>query len=659
MSHHEDRTKAKKYGQFFSGKLVSELLTSMIPCNSAIKSIIDPMVGIGDLLKAAHNRFSRATEIRGIDIDPDIATSCRKNIPSAKILTNDAFKSKEINLSTGWDLVITNPPYIRYQTLKSNPVIGLPDGDEIRNSLIKDISNSNILSEQDKKLYLSIAKKYSGLSDMVIPSWILCASIVKQGGYLAMVVPETWLNRNYAVPIHYLLLRCFEVIAIARDAESSWFNKAEVKTCLVVCRRKKNEALKKNKTKTILIDISTCLRSEDSLIGNLQYAHSSGYKALHHIISKKAIIENSGIKTSVLPTLEFFSMSLKELSNQEWICSEDKLHSNKPSIFPNEIKDIIKRYTDIEYTSLASLGWAVGQGLRTGANDFFYAKICSEKPTTIIQTASWHKKKFTLSSDNYRKAIKKRSDISGLVVDYKSLRNCIIYIQNQVRSADYLKLSKKARTKFSLTSPSLDNYISEADRYVSPKHGKPFKELSAVVTNEKKTKSGFERFWYMLPPLKDRHHPNLCIPRVCSESPATLFIKQTTTKEIIVDANFITLWHANPSSQLKMFALLNSTWAKAFLELLGITMGGGALKIESTHIYKIVFPKIHPNHSDALEAIGKSIVKSRHISAKLQDQIDKLVLSSFGSENFSLINNQLKELISQKIQERAGLKNDK
>ena len=44
----------------------------------------------------------------------------------------------------------------------------------------------------------------------------------------------------------------------------------------------------------------------------------------------------------------------------------------------------------------------------------------------------------------------------------------------------------------------LDDYVTQGERYISPSHKKTFKELSAVITNEKKTGDGFERFWYML-----------------------------------------------------------------------------------------------------------------------------------------------------------------
>jgi hypothetical protein len=660
MQHDKDENlKIKRFGQVFSGKLVGELLVSMLPDSLAIRTIIDPMVGRGDLLQAAHAKYLQADVVFGIDIDKDVIDICNNVIPEAKIINKDAFRSEEINIANGWDLVITNPPYIRYQTLKSNPKIGLPNGDELRNNLIAHIKYSKILNDKEKQLYLEIIKNYSGLSDMAVPSWILCSSIVKQDGYIAMVVPETWLNREYALPIHYLLLRCFEVIVLARDVESAWFENAQVRTCLVICRRKAIESIYNSYAKTVLIDINSEIVSQNSLVSKMVYNNRTGYAALNQIISSKTNCEGVGFSSRWLPTIELFPGLLVGLSEQKWICKEDKMKVNDSHYIPNEIKAIVSKCETVEYDTLESLGWSVGQGLRTGANSFFYADIITDDPMTIIQTQPWYGANIPLSIENYKKALMKRSDVNSYVIDYNNLVKCIIYIQHQVRHEDYIKLSHNMTEKYSLIADHLNDYITKGESYISPSHRRPFRELSAVITNEKKTDSGFERFWYMLPPLKERHIPNLCISRVCGESPETLFIKQETDKEIVVDANFITLCNADRCSQLITFAVLNSTWAKLFLEVTGTAMGGGALKIEASHVRKIVIPRIDNEKKKALESIGEGILENGYINKKIQKQIDEIITYPFGEENRVSVSRRMDELLKRKIQERTGRKYDK
>ena len=631
MRHYrDDDLKTKRYGQVFSGKLIGDLLVSMLPHNIDVKTVIDPMVGKGDLLQAAHTKYPKSEVVLGIDIDKDVIGMCNNTIPEARILIEDAFKSEEVNISDGWDLVITNPPYVRYQTLKSNPEIGLPDGKELRKNLITHIQQSVLLDDSERRLFLEIAKKYSGLSDMAVPSWILCASIVKRGGYMAMVVPETWLNRDYALPIHYLLLRCFEIIAVARDVESAWFENAEVRTCLVICKRKEIESIRDCYSDTVLIELSSGIMNQDSLVGKLKYGDSAGYKALNQIIYTRATYSSKGVSSRIVPAMELFPGLINGINKLKWIDKEEKLKASVVSCLPNEIRAIVSGGNEVEYDSLEDLGWTVGQGLRTGANDFFYARLLSEGKLSSVYTESWYDRQIAVDAENVRKAFKKRADVKGLVVNYNDIERCVLYIQHQIRKVDQQRLSHTVLDDYTVMGSDLDDYITQGENYISPSHKKVFRELSAVVTNEKIINDGYERFWYMLPPLKERHIPNLCISRVCGESPETIFVKQSPEKEIIVDANFITLWNPDYHAQMRAFVLLNSTWAKLFLEVTGTAMGGGALKIEASHVRKIVFPRIENERKKELENIGKKILKNRIIDSKLQKQIDEIVISSFG-----------------------------
>lgn len=93
---------------------------------------------------------------------------------------------------------------------------------------------------------------------------------------------------------------------------------------------------------------------------------------------------------------------------------------------------------------------------------------------------------------------------------------------------------------------------------------------------------------------------------------------------------------------------------KLFLEAAGTAMGGGALKIEASHVRKIVFPRIDDEKKKELENIGKRILKERRIGSKIQKQIDEIVLYPFGE----FVRNQLEKLFVRKMQERTGRKYD-
>ena len=261
----------KRFGQYFSGDKVAALLSLLLPQGRQYSSIIDPMAGKGDLLNAVASKALQSAHILGVEIDEPVAETCQKRLSQATIICEDAFRSEAIVTELGWDLVITNPPYVRYQ-LQNDGNSVMPTGNSIRNNLFALLNQLPYLDAEEKQLLLQITQNYSGLSDMAVPSWILCAALVKVDGVLAMVVPETWLNREYAKPIQYLLLKTFDVLAIARDVNACWFDNALVRTCLIVAKKKKIVPLSEaTGEKTLFIDLGAGLVGERSLVDNLTW----------------------------------------------------------------------------------------------------------------------------------------------------------------------------------------------------------------------------------------------------------------------------------------------------------------------------------------------------------------------------------------------------
>ena len=206
----------KRLGQYYSGINLAKLLCAL-SINNKVKSAIDPMAGKGDMLQGCINLGIDKNRTYGIEIDPlayeDISS---KNINHKNnFINSNVFDSRKTSRLTSrhWDLVITNPPYVRYQSLKKSAgnSSSIPSGDDVRDGLRSIISKNRDLSEEDMSIFTTLVENYSGLSDLAVPSWILCASMVKKGGVLAMVLPESWLSRDYATPVNYILMRMFDI----------------------------------------------------------------------------------------------------------------------------------------------------------------------------------------------------------------------------------------------------------------------------------------------------------------------------------------------------------------------------------------------------------------------------------------------------------------
>ena len=649
-----DDVRKKRYGQYFSGKNVANTLVSLLPESATIKNAIDPMVGSGDMLAAVSGKITSTQKICGVDIDGQAIAACRKKVPKAELFEGSAFITDEVLNGSGWDLVITNPPYVRYQLFNTNDKYGLPTGDEVRQNLKDMILRASYVSEDERQLFLKVVENYSGLADLAVPSWVLCALITKRQGYLAMVVPETWLNREYALPIHYLLLKTFEILTIAKDIDSVWFDNASVRTCLVIAKKRNSILpLKECNGKTYLLEIGKQLFGQHSIVEGLKFEDKTGDDAIKCILQENKNMKGEGVSGYSLKTKQLFYNLGMHLNEMKWVLEEDKGIIEDTHILPEELSSIIG--DEYELLTLEEMGWKVGQGLRTGANEFFYATVLKkddQSELVKIRTRAWNDKEIVTSMENVRMAIQNRNEVPGLCVRNSSLRKCILYLTDAVAPGDNAKLSPEAIDKYRVLDSELESYIRCGEEYLIPKKGKKFGELSAVKPNEKRNEKGYLRFWYMLPKLQRRHEPELCISRLCGKAVECLYVHNDDQNHIVVDANFITLWNQNKENNLCMFALLNSTWFKCYMELIGTRMGGGALKIEASHIKQVLFPKLTADIRDELSKLGSQLLNDDCNFDEIRRSIDIFIFKQYGKRKEEIIK-KLTFLFGKKLMERG------
>lgn len=651
MNDKEKITRQKRYGQYFSGRKVADLLVSLLPKGARIKNAIDPMVGTGDMLSALHSTDWEIERLVGIEIDPTIIDTCRRNNSTAEIIQGDAFVTRVPNSPKGWDLVITNPPYVRYQLFnESDNVEGLPSGEQIRSNLISTLSKSKNLNKSDKKLFLELAQKYSGLSDMAVPSWLLCASMVKQNGYLAMVVPDTWLNREYATPIHNLLLKCYDVLAIVSDSGLAWFENAQVKSCLIVAQRKTTIELDESlSAETYCIKLGKNLVGDTSLVDNFFYKNSHGMIAFSNMLNDRVPIINDDCRATVESTYTLFP----RLFDGKYIKALYDI--NNFSFLPIEIREALSTCTFDNLVTLDEMGWGVGQGLRTGANDFFYCDIVLQDSDKSIVRFNWYEHEVNIDNQNLMHVLQNRNEIRGLYISKEALGRRVLYITKQVRNSEIGTLSSQISERLSVLNAETSDYITAGENYIptSGKSLKTFPERSAVKTNERKDVTGYKQFWYMLPEIAPRHVPCLCIPRLCGKAIECLFVEQSEELPIVVDANFVTLWNHDSTMQYFLFALLNSTWFKCYMECISTVMGGGALKVEAVHVRKVLFPKYSTEHIELLAQCGKKLRDNLVLSPELQDEIDTIVLKPFDL-NSNAVLEKMRETLNVLLSERGA-----
>jgi hypothetical protein len=106
-----------------------------------------------------------------------------------------------------------------------------------------------------------------------------------------MVVPEAWLSREYARPIQYLLTKLFTLEYVVEDLHRAWFVDAQVKTMLVIARRR-SASTQPNRAEVVStythLGIPHQLAHPDSLVGGVDPTSSTAEQSLIDALKSSA-----------------------------------------------------------------------------------------------------------------------------------------------------------------------------------------------------------------------------------------------------------------------------------------------------------------------------------------------------------------------------------
>lgn len=626
-----DPARKKQLGQYFTDQRVGRLLAALAGAESA-KTIIDPMVGSADLLRSCLEIGSEPDLLFGLDLDPlavEQAHTSLDGVTGVTLVVGDAFSVRLP--SEQFDLVITNPPYIRYQSRGEVDGVDVPSAGAVRSGLLRAIASRPGLSEASRDLWTRAARAYPGTSDIAVPAWILSAALVREGGVLAVVAPQAWLSRNYAHAVRELLDAAFDVETIVEDGDAAWFEDAQVRTQLVIARRRTAASQRKGHS-VVRARATRDLETDRSLRGEFA-SEADVAAALRAVTASSSVTVTRGLTAHVEHGLSVAT-------------------SGQPARVPARVATALEVGSDDLITrTLESYGWRAGQGLRTGANDFFYVSVNDglARPATRWGIAS-----LPLPSECLLPAVRRQSDLGDrLAVDPSQLDSRIVHLRGWVTSAD---LKQMGSGDVQVLPAAVDRWIAQvaSSPFSAKDPSKLFPGLAAVATNARKDRTGRPvSFWYQLPELAARHRPALFLGRVCGGRPKTYL----NPSEVVVDANFAGLWptEADAMPAEAMLALLNSSWVWANLEATCTVLGGGALKVEATDLRRLALPYLSAKDVERLSRLGRDAVT--RFSTEVQDSIDAVVsgaLASGGSEGTASA--ALREMAEQSLRHRSRTK---
>ena len=71
----------KRFGQYFSGKTVADMLFSLLPEKHEWVNVVDPLAGIGDMLVAVRENAKKCSAMFGVEIDEEVSRECAEHVP--------------------------------------------------------------------------------------------------------------------------------------------------------------------------------------------------------------------------------------------------------------------------------------------------------------------------------------------------------------------------------------------------------------------------------------------------------------------------------------------------------------------------------------------------------------------------------------------------
>ncbi len=201
-----------KYGQYFTPKMVAEFMVSLadIDFNSRI---LEPSCGEGVFLDVLTEKgFSN---LDAYEVDKELITNF-------DFINYKSFVSAEI--TDKFDLIIGNPPYIRWKNLERE--------------LKSELENNPIWD-----------KYFNGLCDYLYIFILKSIELLNENGQLIFICPEYWLNTTHSLSLRNYMVENGYFECIYHFNETPIFDKASVSVIVFKYVKSKNKSKKIKVTK--------------------------------------------------------------------------------------------------------------------------------------------------------------------------------------------------------------------------------------------------------------------------------------------------------------------------------------------------------------------------------------------------------------------------
>lgn len=226
-----ERTK-HKFGQYFTPKIVAEFMVSLAQINSNSK-VLEPSCGEGVFLEVLQEKGVR--HLDAYEIDTELGRQF-------DFIKYESFVTAKC--STSYDLIIGNPPYIRWKNLEDS---------------LKDELASHPLW----------TKYFNSLCDYLYIFILKSIELLNENGQLIFICPEYWMNTTHSISLRNYMVENGYFECIYHFNETPIFNNATVSVVVfkyIKSQRKpsKIEVVKYYKNKALTPEILEQIQNKNT-----------------------------------------------------------------------------------------------------------------------------------------------------------------------------------------------------------------------------------------------------------------------------------------------------------------------------------------------------------------------------------------------------------
>ena len=301
-------------------------------------------------------------------------------------------------MEPGFDIAISNPPYLRQELIDSS---------------LKDFTLSttkNILHSSYRKI-INVA--VGGQADLYIYFYLRAAMLCKyNGGVTCFICSNSWLDAKYGKAFQFYLLCTHNIRLIIENRNSRSFEAADINTIITVFV---SAPIPNSPDSAMFLSLKMPFEEYDfnKLISKVLSDQMSIYLNTYsaNCIPKKVLFEAGCVRNLPAPPL---SASEADYEGSKW----GGIYLRAPSIYfdaLNASKELL-----VPLGNLVSLR----RGYTTGANEFFYLQQVKRIGSlSVCQTASGEQ--FEIESTYLRPAIKNTRECKSYMLSQKDSSLCL------------------------------------------------------------------------------------------------------------------------------------------------------------------------------------------------------------------------------------------